>query len=79
CLAISAILLRLKEKLNNDEKEYDFADLIIIDFIQQLSCQNDKSLLNFPMEKDENPDSLLYQVKALRREKLIRSYLTLAI
>lgn len=31
------------------------------------------------MEKDENPDSLLYQVKALRREKLIRSYLTLAI
>lgn len=71
--------IEIKEKLNNDEKEYDFADLIIIDFVQQLSCQNDKSLLNFPMEKDENPDSLLYQVKALRREKLIRSYLTLAI
>ncbi|MFC0949897.1 MltR family transcriptional regulator [Pasteurella multocida] len=71
--------IELKEKLNNDEKEYDFADLLIIDFIQQLSCQNDKSLLNFPTDKDENPDSLLYQVKALRREKLIRSYLTLAI
>ncbi len=63
--------IEIKEKLNNDEKEYDFADLIIIDFIQQLSCQNDKSLLKFSDgKKDENPDSLLYQVKALRREKI---------
>lgn len=70
--------LQLKEILNNAEKEYEFDDQIVLDFVHSLNLLEDKSLLQFepdPMDKS----SLLYQVKARRREKLIRSCLSLTI
>ncbi|WP_109077642.1 MltR family transcriptional regulator [Aggregatibacter kilianii] len=70
--------IELKESLNNDEKEYDFSDQIIQDFAQNLNLLEDKSLLNFPPEV-ENQDSLLYQIKHQRKEKVIRSSLILTI
>ncbi|MDY4594005.1 MAG: MltR family transcriptional regulator [[Pasteurella] aerogenes] len=71
--------IEIKEKLNNDEKDYCFFDQIIIDFIQQLHSQKEKDILNFPPEKEENPDSLLYHIKIQRKENLIRSCLLLTI
>ncbi len=70
--------IKLKETLNNAEKEYDFSDPIVADFLQSLHLLQDKSLLQFEPESGDK-DSLLYQVKALRREKLIRSCLSLTI
>ena len=70
--------IKIKETLNNAEKEYDFSDPIVADFLQSLHLLQDKSLLQFEPESGDK-DSLLYQVKALRREKLIRSCLSLTI
>ncbi|SEQ01092.1 MltR family transcriptional regulator [Basfia succiniciproducens] len=71
--------IQLKEALNNDGKEYEFFDPIIISFIQGLNVRQDKSFLNLDTKIDGTKDSLLYQVKVLRREKLIRSYLILSV
>lgn len=71
--------IKLKEKLNNDEKDYRFFDPLIIEFMQHLHLQQDKTLLNFPEDKGENPDSLTYQIKTQRKEKLVRSCLMLTI
>ncbi len=71
--------IKIKEKLNNDEKEYHFFDQIIIDFTRELNHQKDKNILNFSPEKESDPDSLFYQIKTQRKEKLIRSCLILAI
>ncbi|EHK89524.1 MltR family transcriptional regulator [Aggregatibacter actinomycetemcomitans] len=68
----------LKETLNNDEKDYDFSDDIILDFARHLHLLEDKQLLDFPPEA-ENQDSLLYQIKRRRKEKVIRSSLILTI
>ena len=68
----------LKETLNNDEKDYDFSDDIILDFARHLHLLEDKQLLDFPPET-ENQDSLLYQIKRQRKEKVIRSSLILTI
>ena len=70
--------IAIKETLNNDEKEYGFSDQIVFDFLQSLYLLKDKALLQFDGESADK-DSLLYQVKALRREKLIRSCLSLTI
>ena len=70
--------IKIKETLNNAEKEYDFSDPIVADFLQSLHLLQDKSLLQFESDSSDK-DSLLYQVKALRREKLIRSCLSLTI
>ncbi|WP_439294582.1 MltR family transcriptional regulator [Lonepinella sp. BR2882] len=74
---ISAFI-EMKEKLNNDEKEYEFVDEIIVHFTQSLNLLEDKSLLDFPPIKEE-ADSLVFQMKRLRQEKLLRSCLTLTI
>lgn len=71
--------IQIKETLNNDEKDHDFSADIIIEFLQRLHHQKDKHLLNFPPEKEENPDSLAYQIKKQRQEKLVRSCLILSI
>lgn len=71
--------IKIKTTLNDDEKEYQFFDPMIIDFMQNLKLQKDKDILNFPPEKENNPDSLLYQIKTRRKEKLIRSCLMLTI
>ncbi|MFZ7317863.1 MltR family transcriptional regulator [Avibacterium avium] len=70
--------IKFKEKLNNDEKEYRFFDPLVIEFMQGLHLQQDKTLLNFPEDK-EDPDSLSYQIKMQRKEKLVRSCLMLTI
>lgn len=70
--------ITLKEQLNNDEKEYDFVDDIIISFAQNLNFVEDKSLLDFPAEQSPS-DSLLFQMKQQQKKKLLRSCLTLAI
>lgn len=70
--------ITLKERLNNDEKEYDFIDPTIIEFAQQLNFVEDKNLLDFPQE-NVPADSLLFQMKQQRKEKILRSCLTLAI
>lgn len=70
--------IQLKETLNNDEKDYAFDDEMVLAFLQKLVLLSDKDLLNFePLTEDKN--SLTYQMKSLRREKLIRSCLTLTI
>ena len=70
--------IELKETLNNDEKDYNFFDLKIIEFAQNLHFVTDKALLNFPFEST-SADSLLFQIKQRRKEKLVRSCLILAI
>lgn len=71
--------IKFKEKLNNDEKDYRFFDPLILEFMQHLHLQQDKMLLNFPEDKGESPDSLTYQIKTQRKEKLVRSCLMLTI
>jgi len=70
--------IELKETLNNDEKDYNFFDFKIIEFVQNLHFVTDKALLNFPLEPT-SADSLLVQIKQRRKEKLVRSCLILAI
>ncbi|MCK3657882.1 mannitol repressor protein [Pasteurellaceae bacterium Pebbles2] len=70
--------LTMKEKLNNDEKEYDFIDEIVLNFARSLHLLQDKKLLNFP-ENHDDPNSLVFQMKHLRQEKLLRSCLSLTI
>ncbi|MGQ0286416.1 MltR family transcriptional regulator [Pasteurellaceae bacterium 22721_9_1] len=70
--------IHMKEKLNNDEKEYEFADDVIVEFARSLNLLQDKVLLNFPPNQ-ESADSLVFQMKQLRHEKLLRSCLTLTI
>ncbi|OOF70334.1 MltR family transcriptional regulator [Rodentibacter caecimuris] len=67
----------LKEQLNNDEKEHTFSAWIIIEFARQLHTLTNKEYLDFIEE--EPSESLLYQMKKQRREKLIRSCLTLSV
>ncbi|QPB43297.1 MltR family transcriptional regulator [Rodentibacter haemolyticus] len=68
----------LKERLNNDEKEYGFSDELMIDFAQRLNFAEEKYLLDFPLDT-ASPDSLLFQMKQQRKEKLLRSCLTLSV
>lgn len=70
--------IALKERLNNDENEYAFTDEIIVDFAHELHFLDDKSLLNFPPTTGKE-DSLLFQIKQQRKEKLLRSSLILAV
>ena len=70
--------IELKETLNNDEKDYNFFDFKTIEFAQNLHFVADKALLNFPLEPT-SADSLLFQIKQRRKEKLVRSCLILAI
>lgn len=74
---ISAFI-QMKEKLNNDEREYAFTDPAVLDFAQSLNLLQDKNLLQFA-ENNEDPNSLIFQMKQLRHEKLLRSCLTLTI
>lgn len=70
--------IQFKETLNKDEKEYTFDDEIVLTFLQKLTLLMDKSALDFePLIEDKN--SLTYQMKSLRREKIIRSCLILTI
>ncbi|MFY1027826.1 MltR family transcriptional regulator [Actinobacillus seminis] len=71
--------IKLKEKLSNDEKDYLFFDQLIIDFIRQLHVATENALLHFPDEKEDMPNSLCYQIKVQRKEKLVRSCLMLTI
>lgn len=70
--------IALKERLNNDEKEYDFTDEMMVDFTRQLHSVKDKTLLDFPAEQ-EVADSLLFQMKQQQKRKLLRSCLTLSV
>lgn len=71
--------IKLKEQLNNNEQECAFTDPLIVAFLQQLHSYGDRP--PEPLEDLNQPqsDSLLAQIKLLRQQKLIRSYLTLAI
>lgn len=70
--------IKMKDKLNNDEKEYQFIDGSIVDFAKSLNLLTEKDLLQFG-EITEDPQSLIAQMKQMRHEKLLRSCLTLAI
>lgn len=70
--------IALKERLNDDEKDYDFSDEMIILFTQNLHFVADKTVLNFP--DDSLPsNSLLSQMKQQHKKRLLRSCLTLAV
>lgn len=45
--------IKIKEILNNDEKEYSFSDLIVLDFIRALKLLKDKSLLRLDSNEEE--------------------------
>lgn len=74
---ISAFIT-LKEQLNNDEKDYDFIDDMMISFTQSLHFVEEKLIFDLP---EDNPpaDSLLFQMKQQHKKKLLRSCLTLAV
>lgn len=79
--------LSLKEQLNNETKEYAFSSPLTLEFLNRLNSVQDKTIL----EKQEkelkeatfgvqgNKDSLLLQVKTMRSEKILRSYLLLSV
>ncbi|OOF52667.1 MltR family transcriptional regulator [Rodentibacter trehalosifermentans] len=70
--------IAFKEQLNNDEKEYDFADEMMIEFTRNLYSVKDKTLLDFA-EDSSPPDSLLFQMKQQQKKRLLRSCLTLSV
>ncbi|WP_439239993.1 MltR family transcriptional regulator [Lonepinella sp. BR2474] len=70
--------IQMKETLNNDEKEYDFVDHIVVRFAHSLNFLENKSLLDFQPIK-EDADSLVFQMKHSRQEKLLRSCLILTV
>ncbi|KGQ69455.1 mannitol repressor protein [Chelonobacter oris] len=75
--------LDLKVRLNNESKEYAFSSPLTLAFLNQLHSVQDKAILQ-KLEKElhgtqENKDSLLLQVKAMRHEKILRSYLLLSV
>lgn len=70
--------ISLKEQLNNDDKEYVFTDPVMYNFAQHL-CFQTQPLNAFSVNAVENQDSLAYQMKMMRQEKLIRSSLILAV
>lgn len=70
--------LKLKEIINNQTQELSFSDPLLLDFVQQLNCIKDSLFIKDPPPKPTQ-DSLLEQVKIIRWEKMIRSYITLAI
>ncbi|MGV6987672.1 MltR family transcriptional regulator [Testudinibacter sp. P80/BLE/0925] len=79
--------LTLKARLNNESKEYAFSSPLTLDFLQQLASVQDKTMLqkleqelqSTALSVHDNKDSLLLQVKTLRSEKILRSYLLLSI
>ncbi|TNH07436.1 MltR family transcriptional regulator [Testudinibacter sp. TR-2022] len=79
--------LALKVRLNNESQEYALSSALTLEFLQQLHSVQDKAML-LKLEKElqltasgvqDNKDSLLLQVKTLRSEKILRSYLLLSI
>ena len=77
--------LELKERVNNESKEYSFVDPLTLTFLAKLHSVQDKTILQ-KLEKDlhlsestDNKDSLLLQVKTMRTEKILRSYLLLSV
>lgn len=71
--------IKLKEQLNNNEQELNFTDQVIVQFLQQLHSHTDNINPTLEDLSQQNSDSLLYQIKLIRQQKLIRSYLILAI
>ncbi|MGR6980769.1 MltR family transcriptional regulator [Testudinibacter sp. P27/CKL/0425] len=79
--------LALKERLNNETQEYAFSSALTLEFLNQLNSVQDKAVLK-KQEKElqaaasgvqDNKDSLLLQVKTMRSEKILRSYLLLSV
>ncbi|OBX02695.1 mannitol repressor protein [Gallibacterium genomosp. 3] len=71
--------IKLKETINNQEQEASFSDPMFFAFIQQLHCIKESLFIKDPLPKQNSTDSLLEQVKIIRWEKMIRSYLILSI
>ncbi|OBW93350.1 mannitol repressor protein [Gallibacterium salpingitidis] len=71
--------IKLKEIINNQEQEASFSDPMFLKFIQQLHCIKESLFIKDPIPDPKATDSLLEQVKIIRWEKMIRSYLILSI
>ncbi|WKS99174.1 MltR family transcriptional regulator [Gallibacterium salpingitidis] len=71
--------IKLKEIINNQEQEASFSDPMFLKFIQQLHCIKESLFIKDPIPDPNATDSLLEQVKIIRWEKMIRSYLILSI
>lgn len=70
--------LQFKADLEKDNQTYSFDHPIVFQFIQKLHFCPQHQLDNIEFE-EQDKQSLLYQVKALRREKLLRSCLMLTL
>lgn len=70
--------MQLKDKLNEDSREYHFSDELIVEFTHKLKLFKDKAMLP-RHETMEATDSLVGQMKIRRREKLVRSCLILTV
>lgn len=71
--------IKLKETINNQEQEASFSDPMFLDFIQQLYCIKESLFIKDPIPDQTSTNSLLEQVKIIRWEKMIRSYIMLSI
>lgn len=72
-------MVKLKNSLNNDSKEYQFTDAAIIDSIKalQLAKKINMDIFN-PIEQDES-DDVFYKMQLDRQQQVIKSSLALGI
>ncbi|SDH41229.1 mannitol operon repressor [Vibrio xiamenensis] len=73
-------LIKLKNTLNNDGKDYQFSDPQILDAIQKLNLVQQMGMMQFDLpEPDDDIDLSFYQLQLQRQQQVIKSGLSLAI
>ncbi len=73
-------VIKLKNRLNNDAKEYLFSDPQILEAIQKISLVQQMGMLQFELiQPDGDVDLSFYQLHLQRQQQVIKSGLSLAI
>jgi len=73
-------IVKLKNSLTNDSKEYHFTDTSIVDSIKSLYLAKNMNLDMFnPIEENKESDLFFYNMQVDRQQQVIKSSLALAI
>lgn len=73
-------IIKLKHKLNSEEKDFAFTDPKILEAIKQLHLVNKMSMVQLEVsEPDDDIDLEFYQLQLQRQQQIIKSGLSLAI
>jgi len=72
-------LVKLKNSLNNDRKEYQFTDAAIVDVIEILQLSKKINMDIFNPIKQTDPDEVFYKMQLDRQQQVIKSSLALGI